>query len=261
MPEVSITATPKFTDISFAQQFGKDLLTNPPKTPVAMLGVMGKALDFSGTLSKGLSAVFPFAAPILPILGGIFDLFSGPPPGPTFEELTLESIGKVSQQIAEGFETVLTQTQEIAEAQATRTINAVVSGVQQIAGQQSAAEILENVNELEILNNLENKKLAIYKENQNILASARQEFVDTVGNAMRAAKQKSDLEYSMIQAQVAQIAGSVFTDIQKTIDSAAADANEIYEIEKQILEIKTVIETGQLAAIAKTLVMRYLGIK
>ena len=192
MVDASVTLTPKFQNIDFAKKFGNDLLTNPPQNPLDMLKIMGSAVDIGGALNKGIGAVFPFALPILPILGGIFDLFSGPPPGPTFEELTLESIGKVSQQIATGFQTIISETQQIAEAQATRTISAVIDGVDKIARQQSAANILENTFALEILNKLEAQKLDIYTANQMELIAIREKWVSDVGSAMRDAKSKSD---------------------------------------------------------------------
>jgi len=196
---------------------------------------------------------------VLPILSGIFDLFSSP--GPSIGQITLDAIGKVSEQINAGFNQLNEQVEKVASEQATRTIETVLSGVDEIARTQSAAQVFETFAASAILDQAEAEKIKAFADYTDTVNAARTNFVADVTGALTKAQKQADAEYQIIQAQVAAIAGDVFTQIQAGLDAAQKDASEIIEIQRQIDEIDDVIKSGQLAAIAKSLVKQYLGIK
>lgn len=258
----AVTVSPKIRDINSGAQFARDFANNPPTTPAGMASVLGDALGISGALSAGIGAVFPFALPVLPILSGIFDLFGGG--GPSIGQITLDAIGKVSEQINAGFAAVGQQIDALAEktaAEASRTIDTVLSGVDEISRKQSAAQVFESIAAQSILAESEAKKVAAFADYTNTVNAARAAFVDDVSGALKKAQAKADYEYAIIQAQVATIAGDVFKPIAAALEQAQADAAELLEIQRQLDEISDVIKSGQLAAIAKSLVKQYMGVK
>lgn len=259
MAEVQATLTPKINSINDAAKFTGDLVRNPPSNAWEMLQVANSAFDLSGVVSLGIGAAFPLAAPVLPMLKGIFDLFGGAS-GPSIGEITLGAIASVSQQISQGFAALENTIQKLTEQQATRSIDTILSGVNDIAKEQSAVNVFKNIFANEILEKLEADKAEVFAEYTETLNAQRAAWVSDIEKALTEARAKTDAQYKLVQSQLAGIAGGVFQQINDKLQKAAADGAELLELQRQIDEINGLINDGSIFALARDLVRGHFGI-
>jgi Skp family chaperone for outer membrane proteins len=259
LAEVQATLTPKINSINDAAKFTGDLVRNPPSNAWEMLQVANSAFDLSGVVSLGIGAAFPLAAPVLPMLKGIFDLFGGAS-GPSIGEITLGAIASVSQQISQGFAALENTIQKLTEQQATRSIDTILSGVNDIAKEQSAVNVFKNIFANEILEKLEADKAEVFAEYTETLNAQRAAWVSDIEKALTEARAKTDAQYKLVQSQLAGIAGGVFQQINDKLQKAAADGAELLELQRQIDEINGLINDGSIFALARDLVRGHFGI-
>ena len=224
-----------------------------------MLQVANSAFDLSGVVSLGIGAAFPLAAPVLPMLKGIFDLFGGAS-GPSIGEITLGAIARVSQQISEGFAALENTIQKLTEQQATRSIDTILSGVNDIAKEQSAVNVFTNIFANEILEKLEADKAEAFAEYTERLNATRAAWVADVSEALKLAQEKTNAQYKIVQEQLASIAGGLFGELSDKLKKAADDAQELLEIQRQIDEINKLINDGALPVIAVNLIREFYGL-
>ncbi len=255
----SFAVTPKIQSINDGAKFAKDFLTNPPSDPVQAIKVMGSAINVGGAISAGLTAVFPFTGPILPVLGGIFDLFGGG--GPSIGEVTLNAIAQVSQQIEVGFKAVTETIEQTAKEQASRTIDTVLSGVDDLSRQQSAVSVFQNFAAQGILADQENQKNQIFADYMADINTARQQYADEVTAAIQKAQAESNAQYKLMQTQIYGMVGDVLGPINAQLQAAAAEADELLDIQRQIDEIVDFMAKGQHDSLAKTIIIQYTGEK
>ena len=256
--ETELEIKPKITTINEAAKFTNDFVRNPPQTPLEVVRVAASAFDADGVVSQGLGFAFPLVGSVLPALTGIFSLFGGS--GPSIGEITLTAIAQVSEQIQKGFQAVTETLSKVTEIQAQRTIDTVLSGVTELAREQSAVEVYKTFSAYAILDQVETQKAAIFAEYTETLNAQRAAWVSDIEKALTEARAKTDAQYMLVQSQLAGIAGGVFQQINDKLQKAAADGAELLELQRQIDEINGLINDGSIFALARDLVRGHFGI-
>jgi len=250
--------TTKIQTIDEAAKFTADFVSNPPTTPAQIVQVAATAFDASGVVSQGLGFAFPLVSSVLPAIAGIFSMFGGG--GPSIGEITLTAIAQVSEQISKGFAAVTDTLTKVAEQQAQRTIDTVLSGVTEIAKEQSAVEVYKTFSASAILDNVERQKAEIFATYTETLNQQRSAWVQDIQNAIADAQTKTHAQYEIVQAQIAGIAGGVFVQINTKLQQAATDGKELLELQRQIDEINGYLADNSLPLLADKIVRKYFGI-
>ena len=180
--------------------------------------------------------------------------------GPSIGQITLEAIGQVSQQISAGFQAVTETINKVAEFQATRTIGTVLSGVTELAKEQSAVNVYKHFTADSILTNLEAEKALVFQEYTKSVNAERAAWVADIQAALEKAQAQTDAQYKLIQTQLAGIAGGVFEDLSQALNAAAAEGAEILELQRQINEINGYLIRGELESVAVQVVRAFYGV-
>lgn len=258
LAESELTITPKIQTVDQAAKFTADFMNNPPQTPLDVVRVAASAFDASGVVGQGLALAFPLVGSVLPALTGIFSLFGGS--GPSIGEITLTAIAQVSEQIQKGFQAVTDTLSKVTELQAQRTIDTVLSGVTELAREQSAVEVYKTFSASAILEQVEAQKAEIFAEYTETLNAQRAAWVADIQKALSEAQAKTAAQYEIVQAQIAAIAGGVFREINIALQKAAEDGRELIELQRQIDEINGYLADNSLPLLADQIVRAYFGI-
>lgn len=258
LSESELTITPKIQTVDQAAKFTADFVNNPPQTPLDVVRVAASAFDASGVVGQGLAFAFPLVGSVLPALTGIFSLFGGS--GPSIGEITLTAIAQVSEQIQKGFQAVTDTLAKVTELQAQRTIDTVLSGVTELAREQSAVEVYKTFSASAILDQVEAQKAEIFAEYTETLNAQRAAWVADIQKALSEAQAKTAAQYEIVQAQIAALAGGVFREINTALQKAADDGRELLEIQRQIDEINGYLGDNSLPLLADQIVKAYFGI-
>jgi len=257
--EAEFKINPRISSLNEAANFTRDIISKPPQSALEMVKIAASAFGVSGVVSAGIGAAFPLALPVLPLLQNVFDLF-GSNSGPTIGQITLNAIGAISQQIAQGIIALEDSIQKLTEEtqrQSTRTIENVLTGVNQIALEQSAVNVFKTLYADNILYELEAKKTIIYDNYINKVNAARGQWLLDVQNALEKNQKMINAQYEIVQKQLANIAGGLFGELSDKLRQAADDAQELLEIQRQIDEINQLINDGALPVIAKSLITEF----
>jgi len=258
LSESELTITPKIQTVDQAAKFTADFVNNPPQTPLDVVRVAASAFGASGVVGQGLAFAFPLVGSVLPALTGIFSLFGGS--GPSIGEITLTAIAQVSEQIQKGFQAVTDTLSKVTELQAQRTIDTVLSGVTELAREQSAVEVYKTFSASAILDQVEAQKAEIFAEYTETLNAQRAAWVADIQKALSEAQAKTAAQYEIVQAQIAAIAGGVFREINTALQKAADDGRELLELQRQIDEINSYLADNSLPLLADQIVRAYFGI-
>lgn len=258
LAESELIITPKIQTVDQAAKFTADFVNNPPQTPLEVVRVAASAFDASGVVGQGLALAFPLVGSLLPALTGIFSLFGGS--GPSIGEITLTAIAQVSEQIQKGLQAVTDTLSKVTELQAQRTIDTVLSGVTELAREQSAVEVYKTFSASAILDQVEAQKAEIFAEYTETLNAQRAAWVADIQKALSEAQAKTAAQYDIVQAQIAGIAGGVFREINTALQKAADDGRELLEIQRQIDEINGYLADNSLPLLADQIVRAYFGI-
>ena len=258
LSESGLIITPKIQTVDQAAKFTADFVNNPPQTPLEVVRVAASAFDASGVVGQGLALAFPLVGSVLPALTGIFSLFGGS--GPSIGEITLTAIAQVSEQIQKGFQAVTDTLSKVTELQAQRTIDTVLSGVTELAREQSAVEVYKTFSASAILDQVEAQKAKIFAEYTETLNAQRAAWVADIQKALSEAQAKTAAQYEIVQAQIAAIAGGVFREINTALQKAADDGRELLELQRQIDEINGYLADNSLPLLADQIVRAYFGI-
>ena len=256
--ETELEIKPKITTVNEAAKFTNDFVRNPPQTPLEVVRVAASAFDALGVVGQGLALAFPLVGSVLPALTGIFSLFGGS--GPSIGEITLTAIAQVSEQIQKGFQAVTDTLSKVTELQAQRTIDTVLSGVTELAREQSAVEVYKTFSASAILDQVEAQKAEIFAEYTETLNAQRAAWVADIQKALSEAQAKTAAQYEIVQAQIAAIAGGVFREINTALQKAADDGRELLELQRQIDEINGYLADNSLPLLADQIVRAYFGI-
>ena len=258
LAESELTITPKIQTVDQAAKFTADFVNNPPQTPLDVVRVAASAFDASGVVGQGLALAFPLVGSVLPALTGIFSMFGGS--GPSIGEITLTAIAQVSEQIQKGFQAVTDTLSKVTEIQAQRTIDTVLSGVTELAREQSAVEVYKTFSASAILDQVEAQKAEIFAEYTQTLNAQRAAWVADIQKALSEAQAKTAAQYDIVQAQIAAIAGGVFREINTALQKAADDGRELLELQRKIDEINGYLADNSLPLLADQIVRAYFGI-
>ena len=258
MSESELIITPKIQTVDQAAKFTADFVNNPPQTPLDVVRVAASAFDASGVVGQGLALAFPLVGSVLPALTGIFSLFGGS--GPSIGEITLTAIAQVSEQIQKGLQAVTDTLSKVTELQAQRTIDTVLSGVTELAREQSAVEVYKTFSASAILDQVEAQKAEIFANYTETLNAQRAAWVADIQKALSEAQAKTSAQYEIVQAQIAAIAGGVFREINTALQKAADDGRELLEIQRKIDEINRYLADNSLPLLADQIVRAYFGI-
>ena len=258
MSESELIITPKIQTVDQAAKFTADFVNNPPQTPLDVVRVAASAFDASGVVGQGLVFAFPLVGSVLPALTGIFSLFGGS--GPSIGEITLTAIAQVSEQIQKGLQAVTDTLSKVTELQAQRTIDTVLSGVTELAREQSAVEVYKTFSASAILDQVEAQKAEIFANYTETLNAQRAAWVADIQKALSEAQAKTAAQYEIVQAQIAAIAGGVFREINTALQKAADDGRELLELQRQIDEINGYLSDNSLPLLADQIVRAYFGI-
>ena len=258
MSESELIITPKIQTVDQAAKFTSDFVNNPPQTPLDVVRVAASAFDASGVVGQGLALAFPLVGSVLPALTGIFSLFGGS--GPSIGEITLTAIAQVSEQIQKGLRAVTDTLSKVTELQAQRTIDTVLSGVTELAREQSAVEVYKTFSASAILDQVEAQKAEIFANYTETLNAQRAAWVADIQKALSEAQAKTAAQYEIVQAQIAAIAGGVFREINTALQKAADDGRELLELQRQIDEINGYLADNSLPLLADQIVRAYFGI-
>lgn len=258
LSESELIITPKIQTVDQAAKFTADFVNNPPQTPLDVVRVAASAFDASGVVGQGLALAFPLVGSVLPALTGIFSLFGGS--GPSIGEITLTAIAQVSEQIQKGLQAVTDTLSKVTELQAQRTIDTVLSGVTELAREQSAVEVYKTFSASAILDQVETQKAEIFAEYTETLNAQRAAWVADIQKALSEAQAKTAAQYEIVQAQIAAIAGGVFREINTALQKAADDGRELLELQRKIDEINGYLADNSLALLADQIVRAYFGI-
>lgn len=258
LSESELTIAPKIHTVDQAAKFTADFVNNPPQTPLDAVRVAASAFDASGVVGQGLAFAFPLVGSVLPALTGIFSLFGGS--GPSIGEITLTAIAQVSEQIQKGLQAVTDTLSKVTELQAQRTIDTVLSGVTELAREQSAVEVYKTFSASAILDQVEAQKAEIFAEYTETLNAQRAAWVADIQKALSEAQAKTAAQYEIVQAQIAAIAGGVFREINTALQKAAEDGRELLELQRQIDEINGYLADNSLPLLADQIVKAYFGI-
>lgn len=258
MSESELIITPKIQTVDQAAKFTADFVNNPPQTPLDVVRVAASAFDASGVVGQGLVFAFPLVGSVLPALTGIFSLFGGS--GPSIGEITLTAIAQVSEQIQKGLQAVTDTLSKVTELQAQRTIDTVLSGVTELAREQSAVEVYKTFSASAILDQVEAQKAEIFANYTETLNAQRAAWVADIQKALSEAQAKTAAQYDIVQAQIAAIAGGVFREINTALQKAADDGRELLELQRQIDEINGYLADNSLTLLADQIVRAYFGI-
>ena len=258
LSESELIITPKIQTVDQAAKFTSDFVNNPPQTPLDVVRVAASAFDASGVVGQGLALAFPLVGSVLPALTGIFSLFGGS--GPSIGEITLTAIAQVSEQIQKGLQAVTDTLSKVTELQAQRTIDTVLSGVTELAREQSAVEVYKTFSASAILDQVEAQKAEIFANYTETLNAQRAAWVADIQKALSEAQAKTAAQYDIVQAQIAAIAGGVFREINTALQKAADDGRELLELQRQIDEINGYLADNSLPLLADQIVRAYFGI-
>jgi len=225
-PSASVTLNPKITDAKSAQREIFDFVKNPPKDPVQAVKKFGSMLGVGAIVSTGITAAFPFAAPILPVLSGIFDLFSS---GPSIGEMTLDAINGLSTQLSEGLKNLQEATENIVKEQAQQTINLVLQGADTIAREQSAVDVMDSLGLQSILQETYEKKNELYvaflQDMQTYRANALNDLADTIDAEQKRISDKYQQLLTQVYGMIGEIAPAILDALTQYTQDPAAESD------------------------------------
>jgi len=211
---INVTS-PKILDAQSAKNEIYTFIKDPPKNPVDAVKKFSDMLGVGSVVSTGIAAAFPLAAPILPILGDVFGLFSG---APSIGELTLDAIDNLSSQVAEGLKNLQQVTENIVKEQAAQTVNLVLQGADTIAREQSAIEVFDSLNLQQILEQTYQEKNLAYLEFLETMQDYRENAIANLSSFIYDEQQKIFTKYSQLLAQVYGMIADLAPAIAEALD-------------------------------------------
>lgn len=209
-----ITLTPKIQTVEAAAAEIKDFARNPPQTPGEAVYRFANMVGVSGSVSAALNMVVPFAGPAITMLS---DLFLGLGSGPSMGEITLKAIGELSRQLSDVARILDERISAKVTEQAQRTIDVVLSGVDEIAREQSAVSVFRELNRMSVQEALRAEREQIYNTYLQQLNQLREQKLLEITTALEAARAKVQAQYDAAMARALQIIGQVLPLLEATL--------------------------------------------
>lgn len=177
-------------------------LRNPPRTPAEVVQYAAKNFSASGSLGKLAGSLLPdIVGDALPIVGAVFDLFSGMSGPDVMDAIgqVTEAIAQVSEQISEEARLIKLEITRVSEEQATRTVSLIAQGATEIARSESAVRVMTTLDQLrqnEILSAIADEVWAEYGDEVTALQNEAQRII---ADAAAAAQAEIDKYYAQLQ--------------------------------------------------------------
>ena len=173
-----------------------------------MLGWLSKNFSVAGDLTKSVTTAIPALGKFLPIAGDIFAAFSSlaaPSIGDQLAQMA-QAIGSQIAAVAEDIKNAVAFSTE-------KTISAVITEVQGTSMDESAARVIQTLNESEIFAEADKVKAEIISAYANELQAINQEWQQEIGAAIKQAQSEVDALYAQIQYLLADLGLDLLHDI------------------------------------------------
>lgn len=217
------TVNPRIVDVKTARDEMAGFVKNPPQDPVSAVKRMGDMMGLGAVVSTGLTAAFPMVGPILPALSGIFELFGSG--GPSLGEMTFDAIVQLSGQIDAGFKMLSEHIETVVETQAQRTIDVVLSGVDEVAREASAAQVFAAYNTAAAMDIVRKAKQENYTVYLKDLQTLREQSLNQIRQSLEAAqayvREKFNKILTQIYAMIAELAPEILEALNSYLEPAA----------------------------------------
>lgn len=197
-----------------------DIIKNPPKNPVEMIGWLSKNFSVTGDLAKSVTTAIPALGKFLPIAGEIFAAFSSliaPSIGDQLAQMA-QAIGSQIAAVAEDIKNAVAFSTE-------KTISAVITEVQGTSMDESAARVIQTLNESEIFAEADKVKAEIISAYGDELQAINQEWQQEIGAAINQAQNEVDALYAQIQDLLAELGLDLLQDIYNRLMDMQAEVS------------------------------------
>lgn len=184
MSAVAVTVDPKVKNAEQAADTMRDFVKNPPQDPAQAVLRFAEILNPSASVGAAIKDFFPAASIAVSLLS---DLFGGIG-APSIGQLTLKAISDLSAQLSKGLATLEKNiTREVFE-QSQRTIDVVLSGVDEVARQQSATIVFTELGARAIADTVRLESAAMYESAQAQLVELRRNKLDQIQSDLESAR-------------------------------------------------------------------------
>lgn len=216
--ELTVTASPKITDLKTASNEISAFIKSPPQNPVQAVQWMAKTFGLDGAVSNVASLV-PGLNMALPILSTVFDFFSS---GPTFETVALDALKNLSSQMAAQFESLKNSLSQKIDESATKTIETVLAGVDEISKQQSAVAVFSTVAQQEILQKATAEKQEIYDRFTANLEELKQQTIQSMTDDINQLTAQVEAAYQKYLADIVAMISAYLPDLLAKLNALLA---------------------------------------
>jgi len=206
---VTVTASPKITDLKTASSEISAFIKSPPQNPVQAVQWMAKTFGLDGAISNVASLV-PGLNMALPILSTVFDFFSN---GPTFETIALDALKNLSTQMAAQFESLKNALSSKIDESTTKTIETVLAGVDEVARQQSAVSVFSTAAQQEILANATAEKKEIYERFTANLEELKQQTIAALASDIETLTAQVEAAYQKYLVDIVNMIAAYLPDL------------------------------------------------
>jgi hypothetical protein len=206
---------PKIATVEGARTELTNFIKNPPQNPVAAIKAFADMSGVTGALAAGLTVAFPLAGFALSALSGILDAFSS---GPSIGEVTLNAISQGFQQVGEQLHTLQTQLTDTIDASRALTVQSVLSGVDQVAREQSAIAVFESANEYNAIIAEQAAKVELFSSYQKELEFLTKQSISQIENNIDSVRAQVDAEYLRLAEQIKNMVLNVSGDLLSRLD-------------------------------------------
>lgn len=206
---VTVTASPKITDLKTASSEISAFIKSPPQNPVQAVQWMSKTFGLDGAISNVASLV-PGLNMALPILSTVFDFFSS---GPTFETVALDALKNLSTQMAAQFESLKNALSSKIDESTTKTIETVLAGMDEVARQQSAVSVFSTALQQEILESATAEKKEIYERFTANLEELKQQTIAALTSDIETLTTQVENAYQKYLVDIVNMIGAYLPDL------------------------------------------------
>jgi len=218
-----IVLTPKIQTAEAAVSEISEFARNPPATPEAAVLRFANLMGVSGAVSGALDLIAPFAGPAVNLLS---DLFFGLGSGPSLGEITLEAIGELSRQLSDVARILDERISAKVTEQAQRTIDVVLSGVDEIAREQSAVIVFRELNKMSVQEALRAEREQLYNQYLQELNALRESKLSEIRGALEAARAQVYEQYQAAMARALAIIGQLTPALEAALQSYLAQSRQ-----------------------------------
>lgn len=220
--ELTVTASPKITDLKTASSEISAFIKSPPQNPVQAVQWMAKTFGLDGAISNVASLV-PGLNMALPILSTVFDFFSS---GPTFETVALDALKNLSTQMAAQFESLKNALSSKIDESTTKTIETVLAGVDEIAKQQSAVAVFSTAAQQEILQKAIAEKQEIYERFTANLEELKQQTIEAMTSDIDNLTAQVEAAYQKYLIDIVNMIGAYLPDLLAKLNGLIAQSEQ-----------------------------------